>query len=98
MTMIFGIRDLAIMSFRTGCVSACQNSQVIFLRFSSGLALARGGRRPVRIISGYRLALKGFNLPYGALRFRRMLRRSQIVYRLQVQPELCGAAEVAREP
>jgi hypothetical protein len=51
-----------------------------------------------RILSGYRRALKGFNLPYGTLRFRGTLRRPQIVYRLQVQPELCSAAEVAREP
>ena len=42
--------------------------------------------------------LKGFNLPQGALRFRRTLGCSQIVYRLQVQPELRGAAEVVREP
>ncbi len=42
--------------------------------------------------------LKGFNFPQGALRFCGTLGCSQIVYRLQVQPELCGAAEVAREP
>src|ERR1700730_14905374 len=40
----------------------------------------------------------GFNLPQRALGFRRTLGCSQIVYRLQVQPELPGAAEVAREP
>jgi hypothetical protein len=42
--------------------------------------------------------LKGFNLPQRALRFRRTLGCSKIVYRLQIQPELRGAAEVAREP
>ena len=40
---------------------------------------------------------EGFNLPQRALRFRRSLGRTKIVYRLQIQPELRGAAKVARE-
>ena len=42
--------------------------------------------------------LKGLNLPQRALRFRRTLGCSKVVYGLQIQPGLCGAAEVAREP
>jgi hypothetical protein len=49
-------------------------------------------------LSDHRGALKGFNLAQRALRFGRTLGCSQIVYRLQVQPELRGAAEIAREP
>ena len=41
--------------------------------------------------------LEGFNLPQRALRFHRALGCAKIVYRLQIQPELCGAAKVARE-
>ena len=41
--------------------------------------------------------IKGFNLPQRALRFGRALDCTKIVYRLQIQPELCGAAKVARE-
>jgi hypothetical protein len=41
---------------------------------------------------------KGFDLPQRSLRFRRTLGCSKVVYGLQIQPELCGAAEVAREP
>src|ERR1700722_6521905 len=40
----------------------------------------------------------GFDLPQRALRFRRPLGCAKIVYRLQIQPELRSAAEVAREP
>jgi hypothetical protein len=36
-----------------------------------------------------------FNLPQRALRFRRTLGCSKIVYGLQIQPELRDAAEVA---
>ena len=41
--------------------------------------------------------LKRFNLPQRALRFPRTLGGAKIVYRLQIQPELRGAAKVARE-
>jgi hypothetical protein len=43
------------------------------------------------------LSAQGVQSP-AALRLRRTLRCSQIVYGLQIQPELRGAAEVAREP
>jgi hypothetical protein len=42
-------------------------------------AAARGALRAARMISGYLRVIKGFNLPDGALRSRRTLRRSQIV-------------------
>jgi hypothetical protein len=63
----------------------------------SGCSPGQPGLRPTHIISSCRQVLKGFNFPQRALRFRSALGCTKIVYRLQIQPELCGAANVARE-